>query len=89
MKLKNNINLWTITYKEEELNLATVFNSGFINDIDIVRNYFILNNPVASEITIKHVSDESNDTVCTCNGSLKVTHGYPTNGTDCLKARNL
>ncbi len=55
MKIKTNINLWEISYKEEELQLSTVFNSGFVDDIDIIKEYFIKTNPKVSEITIKKV----------------------------------
>ena len=57
MKIKTNINLWEILYEEEQLQLqfSTVFNSGFIDDIDIIKEYFIKTNPKVSEITIKKV----------------------------------
>ena len=55
MKIKTNINLWEIFYEEEQLQFSTVFNSGFIDDIDIIKEYFIKTNPKVSEITIKKV----------------------------------
>ncbi len=55
MKLKTNINLWEISYKEGQLRLSTIFNSGFIDDIDIVKEYFTKTNSKVSEITIKKV----------------------------------
>ena len=55
MKIKTNINLWEIFYEEEQLQFSTVFNSGFIDDVDIIKEYFIKTNPKVSEITIKKV----------------------------------
>ena len=53
--MKTNINLWEIFFEEEQLQFSTVFNSGFIDDIDIIKEYFIKTNPKVSEITIKKV----------------------------------
>ena len=55
MKLKTNFNLWEISYKEGQLQFSTIFNSGFIDDINIVEVYFTKSNSNASEITIKKV----------------------------------
>ena len=52
MKLKTSLNFWEISFKEESLQLSTIFNSGFIDDINIVKEFFIKTNPNASEITI-------------------------------------
>jgi len=61
MKLKININLWEISYKEEQLQLSTIFNSGFIDDIKMVKEYFIKTNTKASEIIIKKVLKQNGD----------------------------
>jgi len=56
IKLKTNINLWEISYNVDELSLSTHFNSGFIDDIDIVKEYFIKTNPKAINILIIKLS---------------------------------
>ena len=55
MELKTNFNLWEIFYKENQIEFSTIFNSGFIDDINIVEEYFTKSNPTVSEITIKKV----------------------------------
>ena len=35
MELKTNFNLWEIFYKENQIEFSTIFNSGFIDDINI------------------------------------------------------
>ena len=52
ISIKKNINLWRISYVENTINMSTVFNSGFIDDVDIVKNYFIKNNPHSNNINI-------------------------------------
>lgn len=61
MKLKTNINLWEIFYKEQNLQLSTIFNSGFIDDINIIKEYFTKTTPNASEITIKKVLKQNSN----------------------------
>lgn len=51
--IKQHLNLWVIWYKDEDVIFSTVFNSGFIDDINIVKEYFIKNNPNYSEIKIE------------------------------------
>ncbi len=45
-KIKTTINLWEISYTDNSLSLSTVFNSGFIDDINLVTHYFLLKNPM-------------------------------------------
>lgn len=52
ISIKKNINLWRISYVENSINMSTVFNSGFIDDVEIVKNYFIKNNPHSNNINI-------------------------------------
>ena len=59
MELKTNFNLWEIFYKENKLQFSTIFNSGFIDDINIVEEYFRKSNSNASEIIIKKVQRRS------------------------------
>lgn len=53
--IKQHLNLWVIFYKDRNLPFSTVFNSGFIEDINVVKEYFIKNNPNYSEIKIEKV----------------------------------
>lgn len=56
MKLKTNINSWDIFFKENKMQFSTCFNSGFIDDIDVVKKYFKKIHPNAKEVTIKHLT---------------------------------
>jgi len=53
IKLKQNINLWKISYKENSIELNTMFNSGFIDDVNIVSEFFKNSNPNAIDILIE------------------------------------
>lgn len=55
MGLKTNINLWEISYKENQIQFSTIFNSGFINDINMVKEYFKKLNPTVDKMNIKKV----------------------------------
>ena len=58
MKLKNSCNYWCIIYERGPLKFSTIFNSGFIDDIDMVRIYFGRNNHDITLISIeKHSID--------------------------------
>ncbi len=45
VKIKQSVNLWEISYTDNSPPLTTVFNSGFIDDVYLVTNYFLLKNP--------------------------------------------
>ncbi len=58
MELKTNINLWEISFKENSIHLSTIFNSGFIDDFCIVKEYFKTTYPNAEEIVIKKINSK-------------------------------
>jgi len=43
--IKTNINVWSITYKRDGVLFHTVFNSGFIDDMETVKECFMKTNP--------------------------------------------
>ena len=51
--MKKNINLWDISYKDDGLEISSVFNSGFIDDIDVVKAYIIKSYLNICELKIK------------------------------------
>jgi hypothetical protein len=57
IKLKTNINLWSIIFNVEGARFETIFNSGFIDDIDIVEEYFTRVNLTYYNIKIKKLTD--------------------------------
>ena len=59
MRLKKNINLWEITYikLENDIMLKEIFNSGMIDDIEIIRKYFLEKNPTLFRFDIKKLNN--------------------------------
>lgn len=60
IKLKQSINYWNVSYKKNELTLSTVFNSEFINNIDVVKLFIVKTNPDVLEIKISKNVDMFN-----------------------------
>ena len=52
MNFKTSINMWNILYKEGSVELSTMFNSGMIDDVEIIKSYFMKNNPKVQKVIV-------------------------------------